>query len=109
MRAKVSPTTALGELRAALAKRGNVKLLELLVLAEGKLGDGAMAARRGRTKRVTYERLSPNGYWPDGSLRCPYEDIPGESACDYHEYSGCTFDAPDVHRTTTTDSTTRTT
>ena len=88
----MSATDALEELRAELEKRGNVRLLNLLAAAEGKLGRGVDVAHRGR-KRVTYERLSPEGYWPDGSMRCPYEDIPGETPCDFHQYSGCSFDA----------------
>lgn len=85
---------ALAELRAALEKRGNVRLLNLLAAAEGSLGRGVEIARRGR-KRVTFERLSPEGYWPDGSMRCPFDGMPGETACDFHRYSGCTFDAED--------------
>lgn len=87
----MSGQAALDELRAALAKRGNVKLLTLLAAAEGALRREDTIARRGRP-RVTYERLSPAGYWPDGTMSCPCQDIPGETACDYHDYSGCFFD-----------------
>jgi len=88
-----SPETALDELRTALSKRGNVKLLNLLAAAEGKLVRGAVIApRRRKHKRVTYEKLSSNGYWSDGSMYCPFQDVPGDSACDYHQYHGCFFD-----------------
>jgi hypothetical protein len=91
---------AIEELRAALTRRGNVKLLNLLLRAEGKLRrDSLVVARHpGFGRRVSYEPVSADGYYQDGSMRCPFEDIRGEMPCGWHTYSGCSddFEAPAV-------------
>ncbi len=91
---------ALEDLRAALTRRGNVKLLNLLRRAEGKLRrDAEVVARHpGFSARVSFEPVSADGYYRDGSMRCPFEDIPGEQPCGWHTYSGCSddFEAPAV-------------
>jgi hypothetical protein len=89
---------ALEELRAALTRRGNVKLLTLLAAAEGKLGCGSIVRRR-TIHGATLERLSPEGYWADGSMRCPFEEHLGHVACDYHTFSGCSNDPDDAEET----------
>lgn len=33
-------------------------------------------------------------YNPDGSMRCPFGDLPGGKACSDHSYSGCGCAAP---------------
>lgn len=90
---------ALEELRAALTKRGNVKLLGLLLRAEGKLGDGTVRQRR-TIRGTTLDVLTPYGFWrSDGSMRCPFEELLGHVACDFHTYSGCSNDPNDAVET----------
>jgi len=95
---KGASVEALEELRSALQRRGNVKLLNLLALAEGSLGLETIAPRR-TIHGTSYERLSPEGYWSDGSMRCPYEQYLGHVACDYHTCNGCSNDPDDAAET----------
>lgn len=95
----MKPRDALNELRAALSRRGNVKLLALLMRAEGVLGDGTVVPRR-TIHGSAFDVLLPSGYWrSDGSMRCPFEEHLGHVACDYHTYSGCSNDPDDQAET----------
>lgn len=90
---------ALGELRAALTKRGNARLLGLLLRAEGSLGDGVVRQRR-TIHGTTLDVLSPGGFWrSDASMRCPFEEFLGHVACDFHTYSGCSNDPDNAAET----------
>jgi hypothetical protein len=89
----------LEELRAAILKTKNAKLLELLLRAESKLGNGVVRERR-TIHGTTLDVLSPHNYWrSDGSMRCPFEEFLGHVACDYHSYSGCSNDPDDASET----------
>lgn len=90
----------LAALRVAIKRTGNLQLLQLLHEAERNVSRGRrappplppgyrLAVRGNRTPFARKERLSPADYWADGSLRCPFEDIPGETPCAFHEYAGC--------------------
>lgn len=90
---------ALGNLRAALANRGNERLLGLLLRAEGSLGDGVVRQRR-TIHGTTLDVLSPSNFWrSDASMRCPFEEFLGHVACDFHTYSGCSNDPSDAAET----------
>ena len=83
-------------LLAWLSLPPQVEALALLLTGEKLLNGYAFRPAKRDRKRAIRELVSPSGYYEDGSMRCPYEDIRGEAPCGWHTYSGCSDDFEDT-------------